>query len=337
MDFDSLVEGPLLWISFSILIIGIAARLVFCVRAIIGSGRGRDSRWKYGITSFVRLFFPLHNTFTKRPLYATLRYVFHICLFAVPIWLSGHIMMWEESRFEWEWSALPDEWADWMTLLLLFLATLFFLRRIVLGDVRRASSVLDYFFIVMTALPFMTGYFLSHGTLDHVPFLGDNMWIIHILSGEAMIIMVAFQFLRTRLSVAKCTGCAACELSCPTGTLESSDRDGRRVFTYSHYQCVCCGSCMKTCPERAAELRHEISFKRLYQIIAKKEIRAVELEECDRCGARFAPVPQLDQLDQTSNGDYLRFCPRCRKVNQGEVLRRLSPWHGASRSASQIE
>lgn len=337
MDFDSFVEEPLLWISFSILIIGIAARLVFCVRAVIKSGGGRDFRWKYSLTTFVRLLFPLHNAFTKRPLYATLRYVFHICLFAVPIWLSGHIFMWEESRFEWEWTALPDEWADWMTLLLLFLATFFFLRRIVLRDVRRASSVSDYFFIVMTALPFMTGYFLSHGTLDHIPFLGDNMWIIHILSGEAMMIMVAFQFLRTRLSVAKCTGCAACELSCPTGTLESNDGDGQRVFTYSHYQCICCGSCMKTCPEKAAELRHEISFTRFYQIIAKKEIHAVELKECERCGARFAPVPQLDKLGQTSNGDYLRFCPRCRKVNQGEVLRRLSPWHGESRSAPQIK
>jgi len=61
----------------------------------------------------------------KKPIYAVVRYIFHICLIAVPVWLAGHIALWEESRFELNWRALPDAWADWMTLLLLGLAIYF--------------------------------------------------------------------------------------------------------------------------------------------------------------------------------------------------------------------
>lgn len=325
MDFGSFVEGPLLWIVFLIFIIGILARLGFFFSEIIKNSKNKDFRWRYNLTTFGRFFLPFHMAVPKRAIFATLRYIFHVCMIVVPIWLSGHIVLWAESRFEWDWRSLPDAWADWMTLILLGLAIYFLLRRIVLKDTRLTSSASDYVLIVLTALPFMTGYFLTHGTMDSIDFLGDNMRIIHVLSGEAMILMAVFLFCRARLNVLKCTGCAACELSCPTGTLESNDEGKLRIFTYSHYQCICCGSCVKTCPEDAAELRHEISLRRFFQIVPKQEIRSVELKECEGCGAFFAPEPQLDKVGQTITADYIRFCPNCRKANLRDILYQLAP------------
>ena len=84
---------------------------------------------------------------------------------------------------------------------------------------------------------------------------------------------------------------------------------------------------MNTCPEGAAELRHEISLKRFLQIASKHEIRSVELKECVKCGKFFAPDPQMDRIGQAFAHDYLQFCPRCRKVNIGDLLCQLSPWH----------
>jgi nitrate reductase gamma subunit len=101
----------------------------------------------------------------KRPVYTTLRYIFHACLVVVPIWFSGHIVLWEESSFELYWTEIPDEWADWMTILLLFLAVYFLIRRIILTNIRAVSSISDHLLIIIAALPFMTGYFLTHGTL----------------------------------------------------------------------------------------------------------------------------------------------------------------------------
>jgi ferredoxin len=333
MDLYFFVEGPLLWVCLSILLIGILARLAFFFSAIFRSDRNKGSRWRYDLATMGRFFLPFHKGAGKRPVYAAIRYIFHGCLFVVPIWLSGHVTLWAESRFEWEWPALPDVWADGMTLLLLALGAYFVIRRATSSEDRTNSSRMDYVLIVITALPFLTGYFLAHGSLDAVAFLGDNMALIHMLSGEAMIVMAVFLFVGTRLNPQTCTGCAACEVSCPTGTLESCDEGKFRIFKYSHYQCIYCGSCVNACPEDAAALRHELSPRRFFQIVPKREIRAVELQACERCGARFAPEPQMGKVGKTFSDDYLRFCPRCRMTNMGDFYRRLSPWHkGAAKT-----
>lgn len=336
MDFGSFLEGPLLWIVFLILIIGILTRLVIFFVEIIRNSSSNEFRLGYNLAILGRFFAPFHMAVPKRPFYAALRYIFHVCMIAVPIWLSGHIVLWTESRFEWEWNALQDVWADWMTIILLGLATYFFIRRIVLKDIRLTSSLLDYVLIILTALPFMTGYFLTHGSLDAVPFLGDNMRSIHVMSGEVMMLMVVFLFCRTKLNAVRCTGCAACEISCPTGTLESNDEGKLRTFSYSHYQCICCGSCVSVCPEDAAELRHEISLRRFFQVAPKHEIRSVELKECERCGAFFAPEPQLDKVSQTITADYLRFCPACRKTNLRDVYYMLAPLPAKAKNLEQL-
>jgi ferredoxin len=326
MDFGSFVEGPLLWIVSLLVITGIIVRLVFFSYAIIKSSKDRYFRWIYILATLGRSLVPFHDAVTKKPLYAILRYIFHACLIVVPVWLSGHIVLWEESRFEWTWAALPDAWADWMTLLFLALATYFLIRRIIVTDIRLTSSKSEYFLIIITALPFVTGYLLTHGGVDSISFLENNMRTIHVLSGEAMVLVAVFLFCRTRLNIEKCTGCAACELDCPTGTLESNDEGKLRLFTYAHYQCICCGSCVSACPEEAAELRHEISLGRFFQIIPKQEIRSVELKACERCGALFAPEPQLDKIGQRFTDDYLRFCPRCKRLNYAQAFHQLSPW-----------
>ncbi|TET92450.1 MAG: hypothetical protein E3J46_01370 [Desulfobacteraceae bacterium] len=53
----------------------------------------------------------------------------------------------------------------------------------------------------------------------------------------------------------------------------------------------------------------------------------MELKACERCGTLFAPVPQLDKVGQTIKDDYLRFCPKCKKLNTAEVFYQLSPWN----------
>jgi len=335
MDFYSFVEGPLLWIAFLVFLAALLIRLFFFSCSIIRSSRDKDKRQVYTIATFGRFFLPFHKAVVKKPIYATLRYIFHLCMLVVPIWYSGHIVLWSESRFEWEWVELPDAWADWMTLVLLGLAAYFLIRRIIIPEIRLNSSKSDYILVVITALPFMTGYFLTHGTLDSVSFLEDNMGVIHMLSGEAMILMAVFLICRTRLNIKKCVGCAACELSCPTGTLESNDNGKHRIFTYSHYQCICCGACVNTCPEDAAELRHEISAKRLVQVLLKQEIRSIELQACERCGALFAPEPQMEKIGLTFAHDYTKFCPNCRKANIGDMLHQLSPWHKSPEKAGE--
>ncbi|MBW2064510.1 MAG: hypothetical protein JRJ03_06205 [Deltaproteobacteria bacterium] len=186
MDFAFIVEGPLLWFAFIALISAIVMRLIFFTIAIVTTSRQRDGLWSGDIGIFFRLFMPFHRAALKKPFYSLARYIFHYCLIAVPVWYSGHISLWAESRFEWEWAGLPDTLIDWMTLLIIALALYFLLRRIIPSSIRASSHASDYAIIALAALPFVTGYFLTHGTLDGITFLSENMTTIHILSGEVM-------------------------------------------------------------------------------------------------------------------------------------------------------
>lgn len=194
MDIYSFVEGPLLWIAFLIFIIGslLKAALFFVVSLKKDKIIYQHFSLKYVLATFALWLLPLNRDVVKNPVFTILAYIFHICLIVVPIWFSGHIALWEESRFEWSWGAIPDGMADWMTLIFIGIAVFFLLRRIISADIRLISTCSDYLLLIVTALPFLTGYFLTHGTVDSIGFLGDNIQIIHILSGELMLILIPF-------------------------------------------------------------------------------------------------------------------------------------------------
>jgi ferredoxin len=314
---------------------GVTARLFFFGIKIITSPKGEQLGWGFTMPIFGRVLLPFHKAIAKKPLYAVIRYAFHLGLFIVPIWLAGHVSLWEESRLGWSWSTIPDKFADWTTLVVIAIAAFFLARRLVWPEARAGTSWSDCLVIVIAGLPFLTGWFLSHGTLDKIAFLGDNMRLIHVLSGEAMILMAVFLFCRTRMNPGRCTGCAACELSCPTGTLESMDKGPFRIFNYSHYQCICCGACVNTCPENAAELRHEISARNFFRILPKQEIRSVEMKRCQQCGALFVPEALFNKINRTFTDDYLHFCPNCRKTSVVNLYRRMTPWIKKRSVASQ--
>ena len=320
MSFGSFVEGPLLRVAFTLFFLGIAARLSFSFSAILGSAGDKAPRWRYVLLSMARSFVPFHMGIRKKPIYASLRYIFHICLFVVPVFLFEHIVLWEESRFEWGWSSLPGLWADRLTLVVLLVLLVFFLRRLLVPAVRASSSLSDCLFLVVVSLPFLTGYFLSHGTPGFLSALDRDMWTIHILSGEIMLISSAFLFCRTRLVEDRCTGCAACVLSCPTGTLEAMERGTYRVFNYSTYRCITCGSCVGNCPEDAGELRHEINLRRFLPLPAKIQIRSVRLEPCERCGALFVPEPQVHKVLRTIAEVVPCLCLQCKKTSFSRIV-----------------
>ena len=314
MYFSDLVEGPLLWISFFVFVTGILTRVTFFLIALTNSGLRKEGSER-SIFAFVgRSLIPFHMGALKKPFYAALRYIFHISIFAVPIWLTGHVALWSESRFEWEWSTLPDEWADWLIIIIMGFTAYFLIRRIIIGNIRRNSSFSDYLLILITAMPFLSGYFLTHGTLDPIPFFENHLLTLHILSGEVMLITTAFLFYRTRLNAQNCTGCAACVSNCPTGTLESKDSGKFRSFYYSIYRCIGCGFCLKVCPEKAAELRHQISLRNFFKLFSREKIRSVELVECEGCGALFAPELLLERVAKTIVDKYGNYCLMCKKT-----------------------
>ncbi len=314
MRVDAFVEGPMLWAAFIIFIACVFLRITFFLVTVLKAGNQQNGIASEPLTVIFRSLVPFHMGLLRKPIYAVLRYVFHLCLFVVPIWLTGHIMLWSESRFGWEWISLPDPWADWMTIILLCIAGYFFLRRLLVKEIRQQSSTSDFFLLFVTSIPFLSGYFVTHGTLDGLGFLGNHIRTIHVLSAELMLVVVAFLFCRTRLDSEKCTGCATCESVCPTGTLDYADEGKIRNFYYRTSQCISCGACVKVCPEAAADLAHEIRFYNIFMPFSKEKIRSVELAVCKGCGILFAPEPLLNRIDRDIADDYRRYCSKCKKT-----------------------
>jgi len=320
MDWDYLIQHTLLRLAFLSLILGVSIRVVFFLIAIIKVSLSVELKWRHLLTNFGRIFIPLHMAIPHKPLYVITRYIFHICLFVIPIWYGGHVYLWEEYGFNWYWTPLPDVWSDGLTIAVLTLAGLFLIRRIFVRKIRCNSSTTDFIIIAVAALPFLTGYIYTSGTMDFVPFFANHLLNIHILTAEVMLVMIAFLFCRTRLATQQCMGCKSCELSCPTQALASIDQGNRRIFYYAPDQCIRCGSCVNTCPEAAVKMGHEISLKRFFQIAAKQEIHSVVLATCNKCGAFFAPERQIDKLGSEFSDDYIYICAKCK---QRETARKL--------------
>ena len=320
MDFESYVEGILLWMVASVFIVGMATRLAFAGYARLKRLQFKRSLWLDTFIAHVRLLLPMHRLLLTQPIYTVLLYAFHLCLIVIPIWLSGHIVLWEESRFDLYWTPLPDEWIDRMTLFVIGMALFFLLWRLLSKKRRLDSSSTDYLLIGITVLPFVTGYGLTHGSLDAIDFFRDNMRMLHVLSAEGMLLGIVLLFCRIRLKSEKCIGCNACELSCPAAALESKDKETRRYLNYAHHRCVYCGTCVTTCPEDAPELEHAIGWQFYLQPLRKQVIGSVALETCAICKIPFGPVPQLEQISRTVNPDNLGLCPRCKTVRVAGVL-----------------
>jgi len=205
-----------------------------------------------------------------------------------------------------------------MTLSVLAACVFFFARSIILKNRRKAGAA-DVILIFITGLPFLTGYFLTHGHLETISFFENYLYHIHLISGEIMLVAAIFLFVCTRLTKADCVGCAACVENCPSETLEFEDKDAWRFFKYSHYQCISCGSCVNVCPEEAAELRHEIGIGNFFRIFLKKDIITIELATCEQCGVTIAPKSQMAKLEGILSANdvettWLNYCDRCKKI-----------------------
>lgn len=326
MTFDYFVEVPLLWTAFFIFIISLLVRVVVFVVAILKSKKQKTDYGPSAIMVIFRSFAPLHISALEKPFYTFSRYTFHICLFVVPIWLTGHVEFWSESIFGWEWMTLPDQWADWMTLFVLCFIVYFFMRRILFTEDRHQSSTSDFALLIITAAPFLSGYFLTHGTPDILDFMNNHMWIIHILSGEIMLVSSAFLFCRTRLNKEKCTGCVACASNCPTDAVVfNNEGEIRNIYSFIS-RCICCGACVTVCPEEAAVLRHEMSIRNFLRLFSGEKIQSIELTVCEGCGAPFAPGLLLGRVEKSLVDDYRHYCSTCKKGKLAANFYKIATW-----------
>jgi len=188
-SFVDLIEGPFLWAAWIVFIVGTLIRFIsfFTLSSKRDKTIYEHWSWKYVLLSWVRFLLPVNQTVAKNPVFTILGYIFHVCLIVVPIFAIAHISIWEESIWGWSWYslALPDSWTPWLTWAVIVIGVLFFIRRLARAEVRILSTPGDYILLILTILPFFTGYLASHTSL-----LPDYMRAIHIFFGEVLLVAI---------------------------------------------------------------------------------------------------------------------------------------------------
>lgn len=185
----NLVRGPLVYIAFIVFIGGSIYRIKTFIDLV-----KKDKTimpfisLKYTLRSLLHWMIPFNTVnWRRRPVVTIVTFLFHIGLVFIPIFLLSHNILWRES---WgiTWWCLPEWIADIMTLIVIFCCIFFFLRRIFAPEVKFVSFDSDYLMLVISFLPFMTGFLAYHQLL--LPH--KTMVILHILFGELMLIAIPF-------------------------------------------------------------------------------------------------------------------------------------------------
>ncbi len=121
--------------------------------------------------------------------FSTASFVSHIGVILVPLFLAAHIALWE-SFLGIGLPSLGAGPADFLTLLTLVCIVCLLGCRIFVGRQRAMSEGMDYLLLVMLFVPFASGYLASHPGVN--PLRWDVMMLIHILSAEALFVMIPF-------------------------------------------------------------------------------------------------------------------------------------------------
>jgi len=187
------VSGPLVWLAFIIFIGGCLYRLISLIVMVHKKEKFIYTymSWRYGLRSIVRWSTPFATENMRRhPGMTIVAYVFHLCLILTPIFLLAHVTLVDES-WNLSWWTLPDSLAAIMTLIVIAACVFFLVRRLVNPEVQYVTSASDYILLAIVAAPFITGLLVYYQWFAY-----QTLLILHILSGEIMLVAIPF----TRLS-----------------------------------------------------------------------------------------------------------------------------------------
>lgn len=200
-----LIRGPLVWVAFGVFFAG----LVLEGWRFFRLSHPKDRRQlppepppakpeKKPSFSWPRLWAWAGGVFEKwlrrmrrsmllgHPFMLVVTVIFHTFLFVVPIFLFAHNRLFEQA-FGVSLPSFADGVADAMTVVVLLCGGVFVWRRLFLRRVRAITGPGDWAALVVTLLPFVSGFVAYHQWGDY-----QTALTIHVATGEAMLMAIPF-------------------------------------------------------------------------------------------------------------------------------------------------
>lgn len=188
-----LLTGPMLWLAFTVSVVGLALRIVMYIRGLdwkldrVAYRPHMGAGLKGAFRSILAFIVPFANrSWRTKPGFTIMFFAFHIGLLGVPLFLEGHAVILKE-RFGIGWPAMSMAAADLLTIVTLVAAGFMCLRRLVLPEVRIVTDIRDWAVMIISIAPFVTGYVAVHQYGDY------GFWLnAHIITGLIWIAALPF-------------------------------------------------------------------------------------------------------------------------------------------------
>lgn len=191
-DVYAFLTGPMAWVAWGVFILGSIARLSRMWQLAKAKDASSIAYFsaKYSFRSIFRWLMPFGTLGWKQnPAMTVATFVFHLCLVVAALFVSAHAVLWSYA-FGITIPSLPENVADYFSLAVVACCLFFAARRLFLLEVRYVTTSMDWWILIIAALPFLTGFLARH----HVSY--DLMAVLHVLTGEIFLVTIPF----TRLS-----------------------------------------------------------------------------------------------------------------------------------------
>jgi nitrate reductase gamma subunit len=215
----ALAIGPLLWIAVGLFVGGLIYRIARLRKLTILRSeltctvtRAKDeqpvtiSEEEQKLEKIARF---QNSVMGKHPVMVIVSFIFHLGLLVTPFFVMAHNVMLRRALGI-SLPSLPDSVCHILTTIVLAGAVFFLVRRLAVPKVFAISDYKDYVVLLITALPFLTGFMAHQQLLD-----ARTVITAHILAGELMLAaipftkighMVFFFFMRSTLAGEYCLG-----------------------------------------------------------------------------------------------------------------------------------
>lgn len=182
-------RGPIFWAALTFMVLGLARHVCVTVwemaRVIYRAGdKNIPTRQVFRTT--LKWLFPAGHM-KNRLLFSLSTFVFHVSIILVPLFLAGHIALWERGLGI-SWPALPNGLATFLTILAVIAALALVIERAVCRDTRMLSRFQDYALPLVIAVPFASGFLVMHPAWNPFPY--EATLLAHVLSADLLLVLI---------------------------------------------------------------------------------------------------------------------------------------------------
>jgi nitrate reductase gamma subunit len=183
-------RGPLFAVSLLIMLLGLFRHVLLQVHSLSTKGSTlRRVLWRQIASDTLSWVLPFRHLGRGTRLLTVASILFHIGVILTPLFLADHVVLWE-GFLGIQLPRLGTPVADALALGTIALTLVLLAYRVLVTRSRELSRPADYAILLLIVLPFATGYFASHPSVNPLPW--QAMMLLHVLSAEVLFVAIPF-------------------------------------------------------------------------------------------------------------------------------------------------